>query len=224
MMYPYAGTVWWTFSIVIRYPSIRKGLVVPTFLYRSTGCAGVGIREKSGQILSLKMFFFRSSRTSFPLATMIVFPVFRVTRLSSRNGIPLMWSKWAWVRRIHPRLCSSRMFRERAIVPASRRIFPSIRNAGQLCPGTSEPAAPNTLILNLDGPPSSYAARAGGSLRTQSPELLVEIPDPAGHLLHDPEGQGGILVDLPEEQPFVDGEDPDFAQGADGGGADPLFE
>src|SRR5512143_3868971 len=149
-MYPYAGTLWWTFSIVIRYPSIWKGFVVSIFLYRSTGFAGVGILEKSGQILSLNMFFLTSSRTSFPLATLMVFPVLRVTRLSSRNGIPLMWSRWAWVRRIHARLCSSRMFRERAIVPASRRIFPSIRNAGQLCPGTSEPAAPNTLILNLD--------------------------------------------------------------------------
>src|SRR3990172_7410820 len=46
-------------------------------------------------------------------------------------------------------LVSSRMFRERPIVPAARRKERSTRNAGQLCPGTSDPDAPSTLILNL---------------------------------------------------------------------------
>src|SRR3990170_5220969 len=48
---------------------------------------------------------------------------------------------------------SSRMFRERPIVPASRRKVPSTRNAGQLCPGTSDPDAPSTLILNFPALP-----------------------------------------------------------------------
>src|SRR3990172_6329962 len=49
---------------------------------------------------------------------------------------------------------SSRMFRDIPIVPASRRKVPSTRNAGQLCPGTSDPDAPRTLILNLPVLPS----------------------------------------------------------------------
>src|SRR4030042_532837 len=48
---------------------------------------------------------------------------------------------------------SSRMFRDIPIVPASRRKVPSTRNAGQLCPGTSDPDAPSTLILNFPALP-----------------------------------------------------------------------
>ena len=58
-------------------------------LYRSDGFAGDGIFVKSGQILPLKMCFFRSPRTSFPPRTVMVFPVPRLTQVVQQEGDPL---------------------------------------------------------------------------------------------------------------------------------------
>src|SRR3990170_6747553 len=99
---------------------------------------------------------------------------------------------------------SSRMFRERPIVPASRRKVPSTRNAGQLCPGTSDPDAPSTLILNFPALPFRSERDSGDPVPLPQPVRgrdHVERRGPADRhrdpvaFLEVPEGDIGIPVD-----------------------------
>jgi len=48
--------------------------------------------------------------------------------------------------------------------PRVEEHLPSIRKAGQLCPGTSEPAEPNTLIFKRKDLALLLCARVGGPL------------------------------------------------------------
>ena len=102
---------------------------------------------KSGHRESLKI-----SRlivfTAGEIVITVKFPPLPLVKiLSARNGIPLRWSRWAWVIKIFFILSCSFSWRTLVTLPASKRISSSSRKPGELCPGNSAPEHPSTLIF-----------------------------------------------------------------------------
>ena len=105
----------------------------------------IGDDRKIGQIEPSKRLFLIVLMTDEMLRIFTRCFFFLKMRFSARNGIPMIWSRWACVMKIcsifHCPLRSRTLVR----LPVSNKILSFSKKLGGRCPGNSAPEQPRTL-------------------------------------------------------------------------------